>query len=149
MYLQHSLKNGSAKKVIKTLSCSGEFYVEAIECLKARYDRPRLIHQTHVRMILEAPPLLKDGTGRELHRLHDTVQQHLRPLKAMDYEPSGPFITSVLELKLDVNTMFDGKDKARTTPTFLIITSCSNLSIYALKHPRLHYPIESGTNLTP
>jgi hypothetical protein len=51
-------------------------------------------------MILEAPAL-KDG--RELHRLHDTVQQHLRALKAMDYEPSGPFITSALELKLDVH----------------------------------------------
>ena len=35
------------------------------------------------------------------------IQQHLRALKAMDYEPSGPFITSVLELKLDVNTVFE------------------------------------------
>jgi hypothetical protein len=106
VYLQHSLKNGSAKKLIEGLSRSGEFYVEAIECLKAHYDRPRLIHQTHVCMVLEAPAL-KDGTGRELRRLHDTVQQHLRALKAMDYEPSGPFITSALELKLDVNTMFE------------------------------------------
>ena len=106
VYLQHSLKNGSAKKVIEGLSRSGEFYTEAIECLKIRYDRPRLIHQTHVRMIVEALQL-KDGMGKELRRLHDTVQQHLRALKAMDYEPSGPFITSVLELKLDANTMFE------------------------------------------
>ena len=56
-------------------------------------------------MIIDAPSL-KDGSGRELRRLHDTVLQHLRALKAMDYEPSGPFITSVLELKLDTNTMF-------------------------------------------
>lgn len=34
------------------------------------------------------------------------MTQHLRPLKAMDYEPSGLFITFVLELKLDVYTMF-------------------------------------------
>ena len=106
VYLQHSLKNGSAKRAIEGLSRSGEHYAEAIECLKARYDRPRLIHQTHVRMIVEAQPL-KDGSGKELRRLHDTVQQHLRALKAMEYEPSGPFITSVLELKLDVNTMFE------------------------------------------
>lgn len=107
VYLQqHSLKNGSAKRAIEGLSRSGEHYIEAIECLKARYDRPRLIHQTHVRMILEAPPL-KDGSGKELRRLYDAVQQHVRALKAMDYEPSGPFITSVLELKLDVNTMFE------------------------------------------
>ena len=35
------------------------------------------------------------------------MQQHLRALKAMDYEPPGPFVTSILELKLDVNTMFE------------------------------------------
>ena len=106
VYLQHSLKNGSARKVIEGLSRSGEYYTEAIESLKSQYDRPRLIHQTHVRMILDAPPL-KEGSGKELRRLYDTVQQHLRALKAMEHEPSGPFITSVLELKLDVNTMFE------------------------------------------
>lgn len=47
---------------------------------------------------------LKEGTGKELRHLHDTVQQHLRALKAMGCEPSGPFITSVLELELDSNT---------------------------------------------
>ena len=57
-------------------------------------------------MILEASAL-KDCSGKELRRLHDLVQQHLRALKAMEYEPSGPFITTVLKLKLDVNTMFE------------------------------------------
>ena len=106
VYLRHSLKDGSAKGVIEGLSRSGEYYAEAIESLKKRYDRPRLIHQTHVRMILEATPL-KEGSGKELRRLHDTVQQHLRALRAMDYDPSGPFITSILELKLDTNTVFE------------------------------------------
>jgi hypothetical protein len=106
VYLQSALKDGSAKRVIEGLSRSGEYYAEAIECLCSRFDKPRLIHQTHVKMLLEAPPL-KDGNGKELRRLHDTAQQHLRALKAMDYEPSGPFITSVIELKLDTNTMFE------------------------------------------
>ena len=57
-------------------------------------------------MILEAPAL-KDGTGKELRRLHDTAQQHVRALKAMGHEPPGPFITSLLEIKLDANTMFE------------------------------------------
>ena len=100
------MKDGSAKHVIEGLSRSGDYYAEAVECLQSRYDCPRLIHQTHVRMILETPSL-KNGTGQELRRLHDTVQQHLRALRAMDYEPSGPFITSTLELKLDTNTMFE------------------------------------------
>ena len=114
-YLRHSLKDGSARNIIEGLSRSGDCYTEAIDSLKARYDRPRLIHQTHVRMILEATPL-KDGTGKELRRLHDVVQQHLRALKAMDYEPSGPFITSVLELKLDTNTMFEWQKHSQDSP---------------------------------
>ena len=46
------------------------------------YDCPRLIHQMHVRLILEIPAL-EEGSGRELRRMHDTAQQHLRALKAM------------------------------------------------------------------
>lgn len=105
-YLQSSIKDSPAKSIIDGLSQSGDNYMEAIETLKARYDRPRLVHQAHVRSIVEAPGL-KDGNGRELRRLHDTVQQHLRALKAMDCEPSGQFVTSLLELKLDENTMFE------------------------------------------
>ena len=63
VYLRHSLKNGTAKGVIEGLSRSGDCYSEAIESLMARYDRLRLIHQTHVCMILEATPL-RDGTGK-------------------------------------------------------------------------------------
>ena len=48
VYLQHALKDSSAKHIIEGLSRSGEYYDEAVDCLKSRYDRPRLIHQTHV-----------------------------------------------------------------------------------------------------
>jgi hypothetical protein len=106
VYLQSALKDGTAKGVIEGLSRSGEFYCEAIESLHARYDRPRLLHQTHVRMIMDAPAL-RDGNGKEVRRLHDVVQQHLRALKALGNEPSGPFVTSMLELKLDTNTAFE------------------------------------------
>ena len=106
IYLQHALKDGSVKSTIEGFSQSGEHYGEATECLKSRYDRPRLIHQTHVRLILEAPPL-KEGTGKELRRLHNIVTQHLRAFKSMEYDPSGPFITSILELKLDTTTLFE------------------------------------------
>ena len=106
VYLQQALRGGSAKGAIEGLSRSGDNYEEAIQCLKSRYDRPRLIHQAHVKTILDAPPL-RDGNGKEVRKLHDTVQQHLRALKSMGYEPSGPFITSTLELKLDQNTMFE------------------------------------------
>ena len=82
VYLRQSLREGSAKNAIEGLSRTGDNYAEAVECLKARYDRPRLIHQTHVKKILEIP-VLKTGNGRELRHLHDVVQQHLRALKSM------------------------------------------------------------------
>ena len=106
VYLQQALKCGSAKSSIEGLSRTGDNYEEAVQCLKARYNRPRLIHQAHVKTILDAVPL-KEGTGKEIRKLHDTVLQHLRALKSMGYEPSGPFITSALELKLDQTTMFE------------------------------------------
>ena len=53
-------------------------------------------------------PHLKEGSGKKLHSLHDVAQQHLQALKAMKkYEPSGLFITSLIELKQDTNTMFE------------------------------------------
>ena len=106
VYLQHALKDGSAKTIIEGLSQSGEQYPEAVKCLTAQFDRPRLIHQTHVKMILDAPQL-RDGSGKELRRLHDIILQHLRALKSMDQQPSPSFITSIIELKLDTTTMFE------------------------------------------
>ena len=44
VYLQQALKGVPAKSTIEGLSRSGDNYEEAIQCLKARYDRPRLIH---------------------------------------------------------------------------------------------------------
>ena len=65
-------------------------------------------------MILEAP-VLKEGTGKEWRRLHDTVQQHLRALKALDHELPGPFVSSILKLKLDMNTMFEWQKHSQTS----------------------------------
>ena len=101
---QRQVGLSAAKGVIEGLS--GEFYSEAIESLQARYDRPRLLHQTCVKLIIDVPAL-KDGNGKEVRHLHDTVQQHLRALKALRNEPSGPFITSMLELKIDTSTAFE------------------------------------------
>ena len=78
VYLQNALKDNTAKRTIEGLTKSGEHYEEAVKCLQARYDHPRLVHQTHVRRIVDAPSL-RDGTGKgkELHTLHDTAAQHL------------------------------------------------------------------------
>ena len=105
-YLRHSLKDGTAKSTVEGLSHSGDQYSEAVECLKARYARPKLIHQAHVKKIVDIPNL-KEGNGKELRRLHDTAQQHIRALRSLGNEPDGPFITSLLQLKLDPTTLFE------------------------------------------
>ena len=115
-YLKHALKDGRVKTVVEGLSGSGENYKEAVDTLRKRYDRPRLIHQAHVRAIVDAPSL-KDSNGRELRRLHDAVSQHLRALKTMDCEPSGSFVTSLLELKLDTTTMFEWQKYSQEAPS--------------------------------
>jgi len=43
------------------------------------------------------------------------MQQHLRAPNAMDREPSGPFITSGIELKLDTTTMFEWQKHSQTS----------------------------------
>ena len=106
MYLQNAIKDKTAKSLIAGLTKSSDHYDEAVKCLQERYDRPRQIHQTHVRRIVEAAPL-KDGTGKEIRALHDLVVQHLRALKSLGHEPSQAFITSLLEMKLDSTTMFE------------------------------------------
>ena len=106
MYLQNAIKDRTAKSLIAGLTKTSDHYDEAVKCLQERYDRPRQIHQTHVRRIVEAPSL-KDGTGKEIRALHDLVVQHLRALKTLGHDPSQAFITSQLEMKLDPTTMFE------------------------------------------
>ena len=132
-YLKHAVRDGSAKHVVEGLSGSGDQYREAVDCLCKRYDRPRLLHQAHVRAVVDAPSL-KDGTGKELRRLHDTVNQHLRALKAMEYDPPGHFITSLLELKLDPGTMFEWQkhsQESSTVPHFNTLLEFINLRAQA------------------
>ena len=132
-YLKHAVKDGSAKQVVEGLSGSGDHYKEAIDCLCTRYNRPRLLHQAHVQAIVDAPSL-RDGSGQELRCLHDTANQHLRALRAMDCEPPGRFITSLLELKLDPTTMFEWQkcsQEATGVPHFTVLLEFVNLRAQA------------------
>ena len=106
VYLQNALKDNTARRTIEGLMKSGENYKEAVRCLQTCYDCPRMVHQTRVHRIIHAPSL-KDGRGKEIRALSDTVVQHPRAPKALGHEPSKQFITSLLELKLDSMTMFE------------------------------------------
>ena len=106
VYLQQALKDATAKSTIEGLAHSGDNYEEAVRCLKARYDRPRLIQRSHVQAIMDTPSL-KNGAGKELRKLHDNLQQHIRALGTLGCSLPGTFITSLIELKLDVDTLFE------------------------------------------
>ena len=47
-YLRDAVKGGPARNVIQGLTQTADSYQEAIECLKARYDRPRITYREHV-----------------------------------------------------------------------------------------------------
>ena len=158
--MRHSLKDGTAKDTIEGLSRSGDHYVEAVKCLEARYNCPKLIHQAHVKKIAEIPAL-KDGSRMELRRLHDTALQHIRALKTMGHEPDGTFITSFLQLKLDQTTLFEWQkhDQASTDVShygnlldFLNLRAQASETLtpetrkpYKGDHMRKHTPFRSAT----
>ena len=74
-------------------------------------------------------------------RLHDTLQQHLRALKTMMCELDSLFITSVSELKLDPDTMFEwfkhSHDKTEVVPHYHDILLLI-LELKPHKHQYLH-----------
>ena len=118
-YLRDALKGGPAEQVIQGLAQTAETYKEAISCLRSRYDRPRLIHQAHVRAILDLAPL-KDGNGKEVRKLHDVINQNARALKAMKQASFDSMLTAIAEAKMDNNTMREwrkySRDQKETPP---------------------------------
>ena len=63
-YLEQALRGGATSKIVAGFSQTAQLYDQAIECLKGKYNRPRVMFLEHVRAILEAPVVNK-GTGRE------------------------------------------------------------------------------------
>ena len=117
-YLRDALKGGPAMYVISGLTQTAESYGEAIQCLKDRYDRPRVTHHEHVRSILQAP-VMKVRNGKELRRLHDVCNQHIRALKLAGQLDIETFLTIALELKLDEATRLkwmEYSNDSKTTP---------------------------------
>ena len=109
-YLLKSLVTKRAKDVIEGIDAVGEAYPEAIAPLKARFDRPQVIHRAHIRALLNVRPskLGSSAELRQLHeQLHDTFQHHLRSMKALGQLDFERFITALGESKLDLVTMVE------------------------------------------
>ena len=119
MYRRDAHKDGPAKNVIHCLTHSAESYQEAIKCSKDRYDRPGLSFHEHVYSIVHALPMKADN-GRELQRLYDRWNQHIRAIKAFDAYDIDTFLTAIMELKLGETTklklMEHINDSTKTPP---------------------------------
>ena len=55
------------------------------------------------------------------------MNQHLRALKLMGCEPSGQFITSLIEMKLDPDTMFEWQKHTPAVPHYNVLLEFVNL----------------------
>ena len=122
-YFRDALKDGPARNVVQGMTQTAQSYQEAVNCLKDRYDRPRLIHYKHVRSILQAPPL-KANNGRELRKLYDlwNHNQHIREIKAFDVYNLNTFLTIPMELNVDEVTKLQWMEyngDSETTPRTL------------------------------
>ena len=95
LYLRQAVNGSPAAQVIKGLSHTGDQYKEAVTCLKNRYDQPRAVHEAYVKVIVEYPKL-KEGSGKELQKLHDVMLQNIRALDTMGYSTDPKFMTSLI-----------------------------------------------------
>ena len=120
-YLRQALQEGPASQTIEGLSTLGNKYSEAIKCLKERFDQPREVHQLHVKALLDLPRM-RDNSGKEVRRVHDTSKQHIRALVSLGYDLEPAFMTALIQTKLDPATSFEWKkhssEKAREVPHY-------------------------------
>ena len=112
-YLLKTLTTKRAKDAIEGIDAVAEAYPEAVAALKNRFDRPQVIHCAYVRAILNIKPM-KDGSSGELRKLHDTLQHHLRSLKAMEKLDFERFMTALGECKLDNLTIVEWQKSTQT-----------------------------------
>ena len=98
--------------MIEGLSHTGDQYKEAVTCLKNRYDQPRAVHEAYVKVIVEYPKL-KEGSGKELRKLHDMMLQNIRAHDTMGYSTDPKFMTSLIQLKLDATTSFAWREASK------------------------------------
>ena len=78
-------------------------------------------------------PSLKEGNGRELRKLHDAIQQHVRALGNLGCELPGKFITSMIELKLDVDTLFEWQKAETSVPHYQALLDFIDMRAQALE----------------
>ncbi|KRX37880.1 hypothetical protein T05_2497, partial [Trichinella murrelli] len=76
-----SSTEGTARSAIEGIPLTPENYTQAVDILKARFGRPRMVIREHVAALWRAPAC-REMTARGIQSLVDEVTKHLRCLTA-------------------------------------------------------------------
>ena len=97
-----SLLERSAREAIAGLTLTAANYREAVSILQKRFGNKQQIISRHMELLLNLEPVTSQHQLRNLRRLYDSVETHVRSLKSMDVtsESYGSLLTSVLLSKL-------------------------------------------------
>ncbi|KAH6931412.1 hypothetical protein HPB50_024380 [Hyalomma asiaticum] len=78
-----SLLSGEAEGAIAGLQATAECYADAIEILAQRFGNPTALIPHHMQGLIDLKPVTSARNVRELRRLFDDLQVHMRGLKAL------------------------------------------------------------------
>ena len=97
-----SLVESSAAEAIAGLTITSANYDEAIATLKKRFGNPQLIVNRHMEALLGVMAVPSHLDIKGLRKLHDTVEAHIRGLRALGVaaESYGDLFTLILMNKL-------------------------------------------------
>ena len=97
-----SLLEHSAYEAIADLTLSAANYREAVEILQKRFGNKRMIISKHLETLLNVEAVSSDHHLKDLRRLYDTTESHIRSLKSLGVEATsyGAMLSSVLLAKL-------------------------------------------------
>ena len=97
-----SLLESTAAEAIAGLTPTDANYEEAVATLKKRFGNPQLIINRHMEALLHVPGVSSHHDIRGLRKLHDSVEAHIRGLKALRVpaQTYGGLLISVLVNKL-------------------------------------------------
>ena len=97
-----SLLERTAYDAIAGLTLSSANYREAIEILQKRFGNKQLIIAKHMETLLNVEAVSSDQNLKDLRRLYDNTESHIRSLKSLGVESTsyGAMLSSVLLTKL-------------------------------------------------
>ena len=97
-----SLLQGLALEAISGLALSAANYKQAVDILHKRFGNKRVIISKHMDVLMNLEPVHSDHHLRDLRKLYDGTESHIRSLKSLGIEADtyGTLLSPVLLTKL-------------------------------------------------